>query len=185
MELKQERVWQPAASIEARRQTLLFEKAGVAGDALPFSEIEHPCVREASKVLVRLPLIGALSMVDASHHSSVAEEVHLQVLNVGAGGSEPRIFDVGQEFLLIADFSIPLCVYKATGNQLIESGGIAVYLSLVPQALKNQQSALTRIGMLGGQSNRADGQKKATADSAIHFLTRSPASPREANVTGR
>ena len=93
----------------------------MAGNALPFALVEDPCIGKPSDVIIRLALIRALGMVNASHDGSFPEEVHLHVLNIRLRRLEAGISDVGQEFLLIADFSVPFRVDEAARNQGVES----------------------------------------------------------------
>ena len=120
----------------------------MAGDALPLALVHHPRIGKPSHVIVRFALIRALGMVDAGDDGSVPEEVHLQILNVGLGRLESRVPDIGQELLLIADLSVPLSVDEATGDQRIQRRGIPIDLRFIPQALKDCEFTLTRIGLL-------------------------------------
>lgn len=129
---------------------LFLDQAGMAGDALPFAEIEYPGIGKTANVIVRLALISSLCVINAGHHCSVSEEVDLHILHIGAGGFVAGIFDIGEELLLVADSSVPFRVDEAAGNQGIERGGVAVDLSLVPQALEDHDFAFARISILGG-----------------------------------
>src|ERR1700684_342982 len=60
---------------------LLFQKTGMAGDALPAPFGKYPGIGEAADVLVWFGLIGALGAVSANHHGRVAIHADLQVLN--------------------------------------------------------------------------------------------------------
>ena len=133
-------------------------------------------------MVVRFPLVCPLRVINAGDHGGITEEIHFEVLNVGQRRLEPGIFDIGQESLLVADITVPLCIDKAAGNQGVERRGIAVDLSFIPKALKNHDLALTGIGLLGSHCDAAHGQQKTAEDSAIHALTRSPHPNVQANV---
>ena len=49
-------------------------------------------------------------MIGPGDHRRVAVQVHLDILNVRRGEFEMWVFDVGQEFCFVADFSILLGV---------------------------------------------------------------------------
>ena len=127
-------------------------------------EVHHPGIGEASNVVVGLALIGSRRVVDAGNFGGIPEEIHLYVLNVGQGRLEAGIFDIGQESLLVAHFTVPLRIDETAGNQGIEGGRIAIHLSLIPQALEHHQFALARIGLLRGQCDRAE--EEVPADSS-------------------
>lgn len=152
----------------------------MAGNALPLAHVEDPGVGEAAEMIVGLAVIRSLRVINTGHHGHIAEEIHFDVLNIRQRRLEQRVFDVGEESLLVADFTVPLGVDEAAGDQGVEGRRIPVHLGFVPQALQNQQFAFPRIGLLSGHSDR--GEKQETADVADHARTRSPASPRAANV---
>src|SRR5579859_3632276 len=161
---------------------LLLEQAGMAGNALPLAEVENPGISEAADMIIWLATVSPRRVINPGDHGRVAEEIHFQVLNISQRGLEERVLDVGKESLLVAEFAIPFGVDEAAGNQGVESRGIPIHLSFIPQALQNQQFAFPRISMLsGGHSGR--GEKQETTDRADHARTRPPASPREANVS--
>ena len=164
------------------RGKLLLQQACVTGNALPLSEIKNPCVREAAHVIIRLALVSSLGVIDPGHNRSVAEEVHFDILDRRESGLEPRIFNVGQEPLLVAELAIPLRVYETAGNERIEGGGVTIHLSFVPEALKDKKLAFARISLLGGEPDRKSSQQETAENCTDHALTRSPASPREATV---
>src|SRR5579859_4895025 len=120
-------------------RNLLFEQAGMAGDALPLPHVEYPGIGEAADMIEGLALVRTSGVIDAGDHSGITEEVHLDVLNVGQGGLEERIFDIGKKFLFIANVAVILGIHKTTGNERVQSSRVAVHLSLVPQVLQNQE----------------------------------------------
>jgi len=94
----------------ARKQRLILDQAGVAGYAQPLGTVQYPCVGEASDMVVGFALVGALRVIGAGNDGSIPEEIHLDVSNGEQGRLEQWVSDVGQEMLLVADPSIPLCV---------------------------------------------------------------------------
>jgi hypothetical protein len=71
------------SSTAAQKNSRLFlYQAGMAGDALPLVAILHPCVGEASHVVVRFSLIGACRVISASNDGSISEEIYFHALNV-------------------------------------------------------------------------------------------------------
>src|ERR1035437_2865812 len=150
----------------------------MAGDALPLANFQNPRVREASDVVIRLALIRALSVIDTCDHRRVAKKVRLDVVDVGGGWLEARSFDIGKKSLLVAQFAVPFGVHEPARKQGLEGSRIAVDLSHIPQALQNQQLALAWIGLLGGHSDRAQGQQKTATEIANHFLN----APRHTHV---
>src|SRR5947209_12208824 len=121
----------------------------MAGYALPGSEVENPCIGKASDVIVAPSLICALGMVNAGDYGGIAEEIDLHILDVCHGGLEKRVFDIGQEFLLIADFAVPLGVYESAGDQRVQCRGVAIDLRFIPQMLQHHEIVLASIGLLG------------------------------------
>ena len=128
----------------------------MAGNALPFVLVEDPRIGKPSDVVVRLALIRALGVIYAGNDGSVAEEVHLHILNVRLRRLEAGISDIGEEFLLVAEFAVPLRVNEAAGNQGVKSSRVAIDLRFVPQVLKNHEFALARISLLRSQTDRAE-----------------------------
>lgn len=122
----------------------------MAGNALPLAKVEDPGIGEAADVIVGLTVIGALRVIDPGDHCGIAEEIHFDVLNVGQGRFEKRVFDVGKKSLLIAEFAIPLGVDEAAGNQRVEGRGVPVHLGFVPQPFQHEKFAFPRIGVLRG-----------------------------------
>src|SRR5579863_2969623 len=145
----------------------------MAGDTLPFSEVEDPGIGKAAHMIVGLAPVSSRRVINPGDYRRVAEEIHFNVLNIGKRRLEEGIFNVGKESLLVAEFAIPLGVDEAAGNQRVEGRGIAIHLGLVPQAFQNQKLALARIGLLS--SDHSDGGKnQKTADGADHARTRPP-----------
>src|SRR5277367_5755068 len=99
---------------------LFLDQAGVASHALPLARIQDPGIGEASDMVVRLALVGALGVIDARHYGGIAKEVHFDFLDVEGGGLESRVSDVGEKFLLVAHFAVPLGVHKPARNQGLE-----------------------------------------------------------------
>src|SRR5579872_6763662 len=124
---------------------LLLQQAGMAGNALPLTHIEHPCVGESSDVVEGLTLIGSLSVICASDDGRVAEEIHFDILNVRQRRLELRIADIGQELPLVAYFAVIFGIYKTAGNKGVERGSVAMDLGFVPHALQHDELALTWI----------------------------------------
>src|SRR3984893_16174750 len=120
-------------------------------------------------MVIRLALRTALRVIDTGDDRSVAEEIHFDILNIERGRFEPRILDVSQKFLLVAEFAVPFGIHKPAGNQSLKSRRIAVDLSFIPQTLQDEQLAFAWIGLLGGQSDRAHSQQN-TAAKVAHFL---------------
>ena len=92
----------------------------MAGNALPFSQIEDPGIGEAADVVVRLAFVGPLRVIDAGDHRGIAEEIYLHVGDMRQSRLEEGILDISQESLLVAEFAVPLGVDKATGDQCLE-----------------------------------------------------------------
>jgi hypothetical protein len=145
----------------------------MAGHTLPLAEVEYPRIGESSHVVVLFALIRTLRVINPGDHGHITEKIHLYFLNICQGGLEPRVFDVGQESLLVANFAIPLSVHKTARNKGIERGGIAVNLRFIPQPLEDEQFALARIRLLG-ESERAENQENRTTESANHERAHSP-----------
>ena len=101
-------------------------------DALPLPEIQNPRIGETSDVIVRLPLVGALRVINPGDDSDITEKIHLYILNICQFWLEVRIFDISQKALLVADLAIVLGVYKAAGDQRVKGRGVPVDLGLVP-----------------------------------------------------
>lgn len=163
---------------------LLLHKAGVTGNALPASVVEHPRISEAPEVLIGMALVRSLGVVVAGDDGGIAEEVYFHILNAGCCRLELRIADVCEKLGLVADFTVILSVDEARADQGIERGRIAVNLRLVPEAFHDQEFAFPRIRLLSGQSDSARGKQKTATDSedrAVrpHCRTRPPSSPRE------
>lgn len=131
-----------------RKLPLLLEQARMTGYTLPLAHIKNPRVSESSDVIVSLPLIGSLRVIDAGHHGRITEEVHLYILNIRESRLESGILDIGKEALFIAEFAIPFGIDEAAGDEGVQSCRVAIYLGFIPQALKNQQFAFARIGLL-------------------------------------
>src|ERR1700681_1144461 len=117
----------------------------MAGDALPRAKLLHPRVGEASDVVIGLALVRALGVIDTGDDRGVAKEVHLDVLDIESGGFEMRVSDLGQKFLFVGEFAVPLSIYKPARNQSFQGSRIPVHLSLIPQALQNHQVVLAWI----------------------------------------
>src|SRR6202789_4601254 len=90
------------------RRRLLFQQAGMAGHAYPFVALEHPCIREATHVVVALTLITTLGAVLANHYRSGPVESNFHPLDVHRGWLELRVFDVGQKLGLVTDLAAVL-----------------------------------------------------------------------------
>src|SRR5215467_591675 len=133
-------VWQVAR--------LFLQQARVAGNALPLAEIENPCIREAANVVIGLTLIGTLCVIHASDNGGISEEIHSYFLNCCQTWFEAWVFDIRQKLLLVADFSVPLGVNEPARHQRVKSSRITVDLGLIPQAFKNHELGLARVGLL-------------------------------------
>ena len=59
-----------------------------------------------------------------------------------AGEIELRIFDVGEELALVADFPVILGVDEFRADHGIEGAGVAIYLSFVPQVFHHPELGL-------------------------------------------
>ena len=140
----------------------------MAGDALPLAHVEYPGIGEAADMIVWLALVRTSGVINAGDHSGITEEVHFDVLNVGQGGLEEWIFDVGKKFLFITDLAVIFGIHEAAGNKLIESGRIAMDLRFIPEMLQDDEFAFARIGLLGGHYDGAQGKQKTAADVTSH-----------------
>src|SRR5713101_5627765 len=115
--------------------SLFLQQAGVAGDALPAAFGVHPGIGEAADMLVGLPLVGTFGTVNADHYGGVGVHADLEVLTRQASEVELRVSDVGQELGFIAHLAVILGVHEGGADHGVESTGVAVHLSFVPQVL--------------------------------------------------
>src|ERR1700722_4772247 len=120
----------------------------MAGQALPLTKVLNPGIGEASHMVVRLPLKGALRVIDTRDHRGLSKEIHFDVLDGEESRFEMWVFDLGKKFLFIGELAVPFGIHKPARNQGLEGSRIPVHLSLIPQAFQNQQMVLTWIGLL-------------------------------------
>jgi len=132
---------------------LLLQQTRMAGNTLPLALIKNPCIREPPHVVIRFALIRSRRVIDPRNDRRIAEEIDLQVLDVCLARFEPRIFNISQKLLLVADLAVPLGVHKSAGNQGVQRRRITVDLRLIPQPLENGELAFARIGLLCGDTN--------------------------------
>src|ERR1700728_929354 len=161
---------------------LLFQQAGMAGHTYPFVALEHPCIREATHVVVGLTLITTLGAVLANHYRRGPVESDFHPLDVHRGWLDMLVFDVGQELGLVTDLAVVLSIGESFGNQRIEHRRIAVYLRLVPDVFEHHQFVFCVRSLGKSLASRAQCQQKKTAESSNHEPYVSVSSPREADT---
>lgn len=91
---------------------LFLQQAGMAGDALPFAEVQHPRVGETPHVVIWFALIRTLRVINSRNYRGIAKKIHFHILDVGQGRLEMRVFDIGKKFLLVAEFAVVFSVDK-------------------------------------------------------------------------